>query len=159
MGTPGYMAPEQAGGPSEVGRPGGGRYALGAILYELLTGRPPFDAASRESTLALVRTADPPAPRQFQPALDPVLEAIILTCLRKLPSERYLTAAAVPRTTWTAGSPAPPFTRPAPAAVPPRRPRTTGHRGLVAAASASGSAGLLLFAAGSRAGTVKESQK
>jgi serine/threonine protein kinase/Flp pilus assembly protein TadD len=99
MGTPPYMAPEQAGqSPSDAygKRAGNGRatdvYALGAVLYEMLTGRPPFLAATVYDTLQQVMTLDPVPPRRLQPHVPRDLEAICLACLRKEPRRRYATA-------------------------------------------------------------------
>jgi tetratricopeptide (TPR) repeat protein len=93
LGTPAYAAPEQAleGGPSAG--PVADVYALGVILYECLTGRPPFRAASALETLHLVRSADPVPPRRLAPRVRRDLETITLKCLRKDPRGRYATAA------------------------------------------------------------------
>jgi serine/threonine protein kinase/tetratricopeptide (TPR) repeat protein len=94
-GTPSYMAPEQiAGDPAAIG-PRTDVFALGATLYHLLTGRPPFQAASAIETFDLVRTRDPAAPRSLVPALPRDLETIALTCLQKDPRRRYDSAEAL----------------------------------------------------------------
>ena len=96
VGTPSYMPPEQALGQGQPS-PAGDVYSLGALLYELLTGRPPFLAASAVATLFLVRTEEPVRPRLLNPQIDLDLELICRKCLEKRPEHRYESAAALAR--------------------------------------------------------------
>jgi WD40 repeat protein/serine/threonine protein kinase len=92
LGTPSYMAPEQAVDGTNVG-PAADIFALGAILYELISGRPPFKGPSVLETLEMVRHAEPTPPSQLQPGCPRDLETICLKCLHKDSSRRYASAA------------------------------------------------------------------
>jgi serine/threonine-protein kinase len=95
MGSPSYIAPEQASGKTRQITPATDVYALGAVLYEMLTGRPPFHGASALDTVLQVLEQPPERPRAINRTIDASLEAICLKCLEKAPQDRYPSAEAL----------------------------------------------------------------
>src|SRR5438093_1689538 len=95
MGTPAYMAPEQASGQTDRVGPVSDVWALGVILYELLAGRRPFTATERDELTKQILSTDPPSPRLLRPDLDEALQTVVLKCLAKEPRRRYASAAAL----------------------------------------------------------------
>ncbi|HOX05071.1 MAG TPA: protein kinase [Planctomycetota bacterium] len=91
VGTPAYMSPEQARGRAQLG-PTGDIYSLGAVLYEAVTGQPPYGGVDAAAIVARVRSGPPPPPRTFAPGLSPRLEGIILKAMDRSPAKRYATA-------------------------------------------------------------------
>ena len=94
-GTPGYLAPEQAAGVEAEVTTAADVYGLGATLYELLTGTPPFVGSTAMSTMMMAIDCAPTPPRQINPAVHRDLETMVLRCLEKTPQRRYHSAAAV----------------------------------------------------------------
>jgi eukaryotic-like serine/threonine-protein kinase len=92
LGTPSYMSPEQADGRRDAIGPCTDIYALGAVLYEMLTGRPPFRGTGALDTLELIRSHDPVPPHHLQPHIPRDLETICLKCLARDPGRRYASA-------------------------------------------------------------------
>src|SRR5262249_40387248 len=92
MGTPAYMAPEQAEGRTREAGPAADIYSLGVLLYEALTGQPPFRGATGRQTLEMVCTREPVPPGKLRFGIPRDLETICLKCLQKQPGKRYATA-------------------------------------------------------------------
>ena len=95
LGSPSYMAPEQAEGGARGVGPACDIYSLGAVFYEMLTGRPPFRGATILETLRQVKTAEPVAPSRLVPGLSRDAETIALKCLEKTPARRYASSGAL----------------------------------------------------------------
>jgi WD40 repeat protein/predicted Ser/Thr protein kinase len=95
LGSPSYLAPESVAGKFSDSTPSTDVYSLGAILYELLTGRPPFQGETLPAILAQVQNAEPVPPRRLNPGMPVDLETICLKCLQKEPARRYASAQAL----------------------------------------------------------------
>jgi tetratricopeptide (TPR) repeat protein/predicted Ser/Thr protein kinase len=142
MGTPSYMAPEQAAGRVKQIGPPADVYALGAILYEMLTGRPPFKSETAMDTMLQVLYADPVPPSFLRAKLPRDVETICMKCLQKDPAQRYATALALADDLQRFLDDKPIVARPVSAAVRTwkwvkRHPALTGGMAVVALAGAS----------------------
>jgi serine/threonine-protein kinase len=135
LGTPAYMAPEQAEGRLDLLGPATDVYGLGAVLYEVLSGRPPFPGSETTAVLRQVIHEPPPRPRELAAGTPRALEAVCLKALAKQPGERYRTARALADEVqhWLAGEPVAAYREPWPARLARWGRR---HRPLVASALA-----------------------
>ncbi|HOX07451.1 MAG TPA: protein kinase [Planctomycetota bacterium] len=106
-GTPWYMAPEQISDQREAVGPACDVYALGTVLFEMLTGRVPFEGTSVEDIFEAITNREPPDPRAHRPEIDAALAEVCLTCLRKSPAQRWASAAELATTlaAWLARNP------------------------------------------------------
>jgi serine/threonine protein kinase/WD40 repeat protein len=95
LGSPAYMPPEQAAGRTAEMGPAADVYSLGAMFYELLTGRPPFQGASPQAVIEQVKNVEPIAPRRLNPGVPEDLNTMVLKCLEKNPVQRYASAQAL----------------------------------------------------------------
>jgi hypothetical protein len=142
LGTPSYMAPEQAAGELELLGPATDVYGLGATLYHLLTGRAPVEGAVASDVLARVREGDFPRPRQVQAAIPPALEAVCLKAMALRPEDRYRSPRALAEELerWLADEPVQAY----PEAMPARlRRQARRHPAALAATAALLLAGLV----------------
>jgi hypothetical protein len=153
MGTANYMPPEQASGRQDQVGPHSDVYSLGAILYELLTGKPPFLADNIQATLLKVVQDDPASPRKVNPDVPAELETICLKCLEKSPQRRYATARELAKDLDRFLKNEPILARPA-SAVRKARSWARQHRGLVTA----GLSALILVLIGSVYGLWQQTQ-
>jgi eukaryotic-like serine/threonine-protein kinase len=141
LGTPHYMSPEQAMGEREI-TARSDVYALGCVTYEMLVGEPPFTGPTAQAVVAKMMTDDPRPPSQLRRTVHPNLDAVVLTALERLPSDRYATAAAFTDALRGGGVPA----RTTPVATH-RRTSRLGTLALVLAGTAAGAALMWGFAA------------
>jgi tRNA A-37 threonylcarbamoyl transferase component Bud32 len=150
LGTPSYMAPEQALGQLALLGPGVDIYGLGGILYFLLTGQPPFTGETAVAILCCVLDRPPRPPREIRSDVPPELEAICLKCLEKHPAHRYLSAASLGEALagWEArqGPAEGPVTPASPPAAPEPRPIPRRRRGLLLGAAGVLGVGATLLA-------------
>ncbi|QDV32309.1 serine/threonine-protein kinase [Tautonia plasticadhaerens] len=134
LGTPAYMSPEQAAGDLDRLGPRSDIYSLGATLYCLLTGKPPFEGDDLGAVLRRVRQGDFPPPRALDPTLDPALEAICLKAMAREPGERYASCRALAEDLdrWAADEPVTAWREP-----PSRRARRWARRNRTAMVAAA----------------------